>query len=156
MLYDAKLISAQVILLDPPLLPGNSVIDKASECRQPRSLWFWPWEGCAKRPALVTRTGAWSLFMSYLNDTLKVHAHTHAQTHSLLCAHFSDSSLRCCEVWADQEVTSWLPHDSQRSKVRGISPTLGINGASVGALIVCHKTQTHTDTHTHPTLTQLP
>lgn len=83
--------------------------------------------------------------------------HTRMHKHTHCCARTSVTALlQMCEVWADQEVTSQLPHESVRSKFRGIHAASGINGATVRALNVCHKTQIHADTQADTALTQLP
>lgn len=47
-------------------------------------------------------------------------APTRAQTRTVVGALLWQLSFRCRKVWADQEVTSWVPRDSVRSKVRGV------------------------------------
>lgn len=61
---------------------------------------------------------------------------THActNTRSVVRALQWQLSLRCFEVWADQEVTSRIPRDYPRSKVRGIRAASAINGATVRVL----------------------
>lgn len=81
--------------------------------------------------------------------------HTRMHKHTHCCERTSVTALlQMCEVWADQEVTSQLPYESLRSKVRGIRAASAINGATVRALKCVTK---HTQICRQDTaLTQLP